>query len=386
MSIINIIDIHVMVLLLLSILLFTLLFRHEAASVKGRLFMLVIIVTIIGIIFEAVSLIIVGIPTSAGILLQHFTTTILYIALPVVPYFMLLYTHYNIHENINRMKKFALIAALPLSINTLLILSNPFTSLYFTVSSDGIFLRQSFFYVMAATAFFYAVILIIIIIKDRKSAGRNEISVLIYAILLAITGPIIDTLIFGASYTWLTITLGILIVYYYLEDIILNIDYLTKTSNRRQLEQYLSKKIANKTGDFCGYMLDIDDFKSINDTYGHSTGDKALIEMVEILKDVFGKKTFISRYAGDEFVIIQDYKNNDSIKIEKLNRKLEEVNLANKREYSLNASIGMSVYQSDSTMTAEEFIIILDKKMFKVKNAKKLSRRATDYNYNHDGV
>ena len=52
------------------------------------------------------------------------------------------------------------------------------------------------------------------------------------------------------------------------------------------------------------FMLDVDDFKSINDTYGHLVGDEALKKISEILKKNVRDKDFVIRYAGDEFIIL----------------------------------------------------------------------------------
>ena len=53
----------------------------------------------------------------------------------------------------------------------------------------------------------------------------------------------------------------------------------------------------------CFMLIDIDDFKHVNDTYGHETGDKVLTEVATALTNVFRKEDVIGRYGGDEFVV-----------------------------------------------------------------------------------
>ena len=86
-------------------------------------------------------------------------------------------------------------------------------------------------------------------------------------------------------------------------------DPLTKLNNRTQLSRYISQPsnvfLPNRLTYFV--MIDVNDFKLINDTYGHAAGDKALVFIAETLKKVAAlhdMPVFISRYGGDEFVLI----------------------------------------------------------------------------------
>ncbi len=84
-------------------------------------------------------------------------------------------------------------------------------------------------------------------------------------------------------------------------------DYLTGLYNRRYFELYLAEQVSAATAhsaDLNLLMLDIDNFKSINDQYGHAAGDHILISMADTLRKQVGKEHLIARFAGDEFVIL----------------------------------------------------------------------------------
>ncbi|MDB2562220.1 GGDEF domain-containing protein [Sulfurimonas sp.] len=85
-----------------------------------------------------------------------------------------------------------------------------------------------------------------------------------------------------------------------------NLDSLTKVFNRRALSTYLSNVCANKGIPYELHliMLDIDDFKIINDTYGHVAGDKILIFIANILKKTLRDGDKIFRFGGEEFVLV----------------------------------------------------------------------------------
>ncbi len=92
------------------------------------------------------------------------------------------------------------------------------------------------------------------------------------------------------------------------------LDSLTKVYNRRALNAYLNDLCEKEKlqEDMHFLILDIDDFKNINDTYGHVAGDKVLIFLTNLLKKTLRDGDKIFRYGGEEFVIILNRIDNDS--------------------------------------------------------------------------
>ena len=170
------------------------------------------------------------------------------------------------------------------------------------------------------------------------------------------------------------ISISILIVYLYIQNQSLNTDYLTGASNRISLENYLDNRIRNICiyGTFSLIMLDIDNFKSINDTFGHNIGDKALEDSVNLIRSTLRAKDFIARYGGDEFYIVLDgvdnYKALYSV-VKKLEAAVEKFN-SNAKLYELHFSMGYSVYDSNLGMGMEEFLKHVDFLMYKDKKSK----------------
>lgn len=84
-------------------------------------------------------------------------------------------------------------------------------------------------------------------------------------------------------------------------------DQLTGALNRRGLDEALAREVARaERGDtpLCAVLIDIDDFKNINDSYGHQVGDFALVHMVAIIRETLRTNDLIGRYGGDEFVLL----------------------------------------------------------------------------------
>jgi diguanylate cyclase (GGDEF)-like protein len=80
-------------------------------------------------------------------------------------------------------------------------------------------------------------------------------------------------------------------------------DDLTKVSNRYLLDKNY-KLMLRKNKDFAAIMIDIDNFKNINDTYGHGFGDTALIKMCKVIKAILNKNSALYRYGGEEFAVL----------------------------------------------------------------------------------
>jgi two-component system, cell cycle response regulator len=80
-------------------------------------------------------------------------------------------------------------------------------------------------------------------------------------------------------------------------------DYLTKIYNRRYFMEKLKLLVSQTDYDLFLILFDIDDFKMINDTYGHSTGDEVLVTVSNILKLLLREEDILSRWGGEEFMI-----------------------------------------------------------------------------------
>lgn len=148
-------------------------------------------------------------------------------------------------------------------------------------------------------------------------------------------------------------------------------DFLTGIPNRSKFMEDLEGLIAE--GKPCTlFMMDIDDFKHINDNYGHTAGDDALRQLAGRLKEMRSPILTPYRYAGDEFIMI--LKGNQSKIVEKTafqSRQLftKSFNLAGE-ERKVCGSIGIACYPKDAD-SIEQLIICADSAMYQVKKSGK---------------
>jgi len=103
-------------------------------------------------------------------------------------------------------------------------------------------------------------------------------------------------------------------------------------------------------------FLDLDDFKKINDSLGHSIGDLLLIEAANRLRNVVRAVDTVGRLGGDEFIIIlsgfKDEKEAHPI-VENLLKQFREIFVINKREMIMTASVGIAIYPNDASNSSE---------------------------------
>ncbi|THJ32770.1 diguanylate cyclase [Lampropedia aestuarii] len=132
-------------------------------------------------------------------------------------------------------------------------------------------------------------------------------------------------------------------------------DALTGAANRRQLEPLFAQAVQETGRAGVGFALlaiDCDDFKQINDRYGHALGDQVLKSLVQTIKAIVRKSDAIIRTGGDEFVIlIAGVHDRESVRFiaEKIVRAVDGFSLLkDKQEVQLSISVGASMYPEDS--------------------------------------
>ena len=128
-------------------------------------------------------------------------------------------------------------------------------------------------------------------------------------------------------------------------------DAVTGLPNRQAYDERMEQEFSRwkRFGEPLAVLVwDIDDFKKINDTYGHQSGDKALRAMAEKLKDTIRETDFIARYGGEEFVVLLVGTDLDGAKevAEKMRKRIEKVGLkANDNMIRMTVSGGVSMFQ-----------------------------------------
>lgn len=153
-------------------------------------------------------------------------------------------------------------------------------------------------------------------------------------------------------------------------------DELTGLLNRRgffTLAEQQMKVFSRMKGNLVLLFADVDNFKSINDTWGHQMGDEALIAIANIFKDTFRESDIIARMSGDEFAIlfIDTPEQNISVINSRLQKNIQQFNSRGAAPYKLSISIGMVIYDHRRPRTIDELLNEADSLMYREKLMKK---------------
>ncbi|MDD3032015.1 MAG: PAS domain S-box protein, partial [Atribacterota bacterium] len=154
------------------------------------------------------------------------------------------------------------------------------------------------------------------------------------------------------------------------------IDSLTGCYNRGYGLELLDRQIKlsqrNKSPLLIAF-LDIDNFKAINDTFGHNEGDQVLKEVVELFKSSLREVDIICRMGGDEFLLAFPDSSVQEVPLirDRLQKKLTQLNKDINRDYTISLSMGFSEYLPEKPKTMDELIVIADQEMYEEKRKSK---------------
>jgi diguanylate cyclase (GGDEF)-like protein len=296
---------------------------------------------------------------------------------PILPLFWFYYVYtYIWEENANRQKIF-INGGLIVGINTLLVIISQYTGWYYYIDSKNIYYRGSLFIIPNLLAMGILVFTIFYIMYHRQRIEHKHYYTMLFFIFPPLIGLLLQGFIYGFSFILNSVTLSVLMILLNIQNRSLYIDHLTGVYNRKKLEGALTDKIqkSNRKHSFSMMMIDVNDFKEINDTFGHKEGDEALIRIAKLIELAIGKEDILIRYGGDEFCVI--LKTDIELEIKKILRHIhllvDKENQSLKYPYKIYLSIGYGIYNIDSKLSSDAFVHEIDQYMYKEKQRMKSS-------------
>lgn len=355
--------------------LFLLLYRILIAQTNQfdeKAYNFMLIITFIATINETLSFIIDARPGFIFHILQYISNTISSASSGIIGYCWCLFVEYHIHRNFERIKKKSRILAIPLIIATILIFINLLgTGIIFDISKENVYTRGPMNFILYIFVFVYYIESIYTVHKAKYDSILVEFFPIYYFIIPCMIGTMIQGFFFGVSTIWLCVAIAFILVYIEIQISISFIDDLSGLYNRKYMNHYLNKLQNNKTKHIYGFMMDINDFKAINDTYGHLKGDYALIQFGIILQHSIDKDSVAIRMGGDEFVIFAKLKSDEeALALKKqIKYNVRQFNIKSKEPFHLSFSIGIAKFNGKNT---DAFLSAMDDSMYEAKNMHRL--------------
>jgi diguanylate cyclase (GGDEF)-like protein len=151
-------------------------------------------------------------------------------------------------------------------------------------------------------------------------------------------------------------------------------DHLTTLSNRRHFETLLQESIETVPDEdvqMCLMLIDIDNFKTINDTYGHAAGDTVLSHIANLLKTIMRPGDLTARYGGDEFVVQMNCMPEIGRKrAQDIRTAVEQSGIFwQEQRISVTVSIGVLYAQANNIKDIDNLMRLADGAMYEAKNS-----------------
>ena len=221
------------------------------------------------------------------------------------------------------------------------------------------------------------------VMKEENRAEKSKHLLIGFFPLLVVAGGLFE-MIFYPYEPIFCCTSTILMLVFFIQMIQrqVSVDPLTGLNNRGQLLRYVEQRSNIHKDNRLTYviMIDINDFKVINDTYGHAEGDRALRILSDSLKKVVGNHNmpvFLGRYGGDEFIIIVHPQSRSEMEpfIKELRNELEDECRNNNTEFMLSIGIGYDELLEEPD-TFQKCMQRADQKLYQDKRNIKLKQKA----------
>lgn len=251
-----------------------------------------------------------------------------------------------------------------------LLLINLFEPLVFSVDENNVYSREMFFWLYLLVNYGILIDSLIVYCRCRwRRSPLKSFALWAYIIPVAICA-VIQCFFYGVSVISASYSIAIAGILSTLQNESIFKDRLTGLFNRTYLD-YLLKKIAHTpNAHITGVMIDLNDFKQINDHYGHEAGDVVLRNTAHILEESIGDLGTAIRYAGDEFILLLNSQMDAVVQmaIGDIKKNMEEFNVKNPVRYSLSASFGYCKLNLKE-QSVDEFLNEIDKRMYEDKKS-----------------
>ncbi|MFW5690013.1 MAG: diguanylate cyclase domain-containing protein, partial [Spirochaetota bacterium] len=285
--------------------------------------------------------------------------------------FWILYVTFHATHDEVRVRRAARVLLVLLGLHALAVFSTPITHLMFTVDSANRFARGSGYAITAALNFgLVGYSFVYTAVKHEAMTRKQLVSMLLFPVFPAV-GAVVQVIHYDLPLIWSTLSLSVILVFINVQTELLNTDYLTGLANRRSLHDYLRRKVAeaSRSRTFAVLMIDLDDFKSINDRFGHQEGDVALERTARVISSAVRSEDFVARYAGDEFVVVLDIGDREALgrAIARIESALAAYNRDSDKPYVLSFSLGAGIFSESGARDLDRFIQEVDERMYEAK-------------------
>ena len=363
--------------ILLAILLVHAYFNMNRKKITNALFMWIMLLTLFTLILEIFSVILNNSDFKQFIVLNKLVNITGFILAPSILYIGYLFSREwaNMYEK--EKIKINYILILPLLINALGALASYNFNVLFYITSNYIYERGKLFFILPCVSCIYILYNLYFIYKYRKKFTCWECILFSSFYVVPAIFSIVQLIYDKYLTIWNSTAIILVITYIFILNDQSNRDSLTGLENRLAYEHYVQNINDKKKNKLFFIYMDLDEFKKINDQYGHSAGDEAIKKFATLLGESFVlRKKKLIRVGGDEFLVLLEEESREKVDfyLQKLIQNVKEYNDGEKKPYKLKFSYGCALYTDDYENIYELYQQV-DRLMYEQKQNKKLSKK-----------
>ncbi|GEP64152.1 GGDEF domain-containing protein [Clostridium beijerinckii] len=374
MAIFSPVQVNIVLFILLLILFGHTYFNMNRKNITNRLFMWIMGLTAFAIMLEILSVILNNPNLKQFMVMQKIVNVLGFSVTPIIPFLGYIFSK----EWVNRYQKDKIklnkILLLPLLINGIMAFVSYSVNLLFYVTSENTYERGPLFFILPCVSYFYFGYNLYFIYKQRKRFSWWELR--IFNLFYIAAGVFTGIQIVYSSYLtiWNGTAMMIVIIYIFILNDQVHRDRLTGLENYSSYERYIENISFKKINKLFIINIDIDDFKSVNDKFGHNEGDEALKMFANLLIESFSlRRKKLIRVGGDEFLILLEVERKEIVDnyIQNLNKNIEAYNKTKEKPYELKFSYGVACC-SNAKEDIHDILKCADKLMYEQKKSRKM--------------
>ena len=338
--------------------------KISGRRLEDRIRFFMVFGVMLGCVMEMFSYTIDGKVFPGARLLNYIANTYLFTVNLLLPFSLLVYVDLGLYGDLSRIRKKykpQITVCIVMLAATIL---NLFVPISYVITEQNTYVRRPFSYVYYFVILYYCISAIFLTRRYEKGNGAKTFFNVNLFLLPILIGAGLQFLFYGLSLAWLAASIGLMGLFMMQQNELAYLDALTDTYNRQYLNHILAAWIKRGNG-IAGAMLDMDDFKRINDRFGHSEGDSALQAVADILKRSRVEHEWVFRFAGDEFIVLRMTRDPGDLTayFDEVERRLAAYN-SEGRPYKISLSYGTS-YLDGADVDA--FMKDMDEKMYAMK-------------------
>lgn len=350
---------------------------RQDKTLSNRLLTLLFYTIVFGSIFDYLSVWIDGATFKFSVPLFYIINNPMFIGPQILSYLWILYVYVYVTNSAIPEKLTFFVLAFPPLVTLALEITNFHTGILFSMDADHFYVRGP----LGTVGFFvggvYMTITVIMSLLSNRSRKDYMFFPIFSFIVPAFMGTFIQLVFYYVNVVWLGISIGIAATYISLQNRLIYIDSLTGLYNRAYMDYFLQNTLNKKSSDnkgtasFGGIMLDISSLRRINEDFGHSVGDMAIVDAAGIIKNAVEKNGISIHFSGDEFIVIVKASTEEAV-IDIVNKIREGAKSFSKTfhsPYTIGFSIGYSMFVPGED-TYDSFLSRIDSKMYEEKTNK----------------